>query len=131
MNTNKHENSVSSTKCDKSVKEKFSEWENILVGRDIHSIRNQIYNMIFDSAIFQCINESRKYAAKDEKGDIKQNKMLHYFINQSFFKTQLLAIRNLTDKEMCTGKRSVYSLYRLVQDVKKDIQNLDHQFETS
>jgi hypothetical protein len=104
----------------KLFKEKFKEWENILVGEDRHSIRNQIYEMMFDSVFFQCINESRKYAAKDDKGDIKQNKIIHYFINQSFFKTQLLSIRNLLDKEMSTGKRSVYSLYRLVQDMKNN-----------
>ena len=46
MNTNKHENLVSSTQFDESPKKKFSEWENILVGSDIHSIRNQIYDMI-------------------------------------------------------------------------------------
>jgi len=120
MNTNKHKYSVSMAQPAKLFKEKFKEWENILVGEDRHSIRNQIYEMMFDSVFFQCINESRKYAAKDDKGDIKQNKIIHYFINQSFFKTQLLSIRNLLDKEMSTGKRSVYSLYRLVQDMKNN-----------
>jgi len=120
MNTNKHKYSVSMAQPVKGLKEKFKEWENMLLGEDKHSIRNKIYDMIWDSAVFQCIDESRKYAAKDDKGDIKQNKMIHYFINQSFFKTQLLSIRNLLDKEMSTGKRSVYSLYRLVQDMKNN-----------
>ena len=96
----------------------------MLLGEDRHSIRNQIYEMMFDSVFFQCINESRKYAAKDDKGDIKQNKMIHYFINQSFFKTQLLSIRKLVDKDfnrvqqnkLCT----VYSLYNLIEDMKKN-----------
>lgn len=108
----------------KGLKEKFKEWEKMLAGKDQHSIRNQIYDMIRDSAVFQCINESRKYAAKDDKGDIKQNKMIHYFINQSFFKTQLLSIRKLVDKDfnrvqqnkLCT----VYSLYNLIEDMKKN-----------
>lgn len=68
-------------------------------GEDRHSIRNQIYEMIKDSAFFQCINESRKYFAQVDKDNIKQNKMLHYFLNQSFFKTQLLSIRRLVDKD--------------------------------
>jgi hypothetical protein len=80
--------------------------------------------MIFDSAIFQCINESRKYAATDNKGDIKQNKMLHYFINQSFFKTQLLSIRRLVDKDFGRVRKdkqyTVYSLYNLIEDLKKN-----------
>jgi len=110
MNTNEHRYS--------DPKEKLQEWENMLVGEDKHSISNQIHRMTLDCAFFQCINESRRYAAKDDKGDIKQNRMLCYFIDQSFFKIQLLSIRNLLDKETSTGKRSVYSLYRLVQDMK-------------
>jgi len=124
MNTNKHKYSVSMAQPAKLFKEKFKEWENILVGEDRHSIRNQIYEMMFDFVFFQCINESRKYAAKDDKGDVKQNKMIHYFINQSFFKTQLLSIRKLVDKDfnrvqqnkLCT----VYSLYNLIEDMKKN-----------
>lgn len=124
MNTNEHNNSVLTIQSDKNSKKKFKEWENILVGKDIHSIRNQIYNMIWDSAVFQCINESRKYSATDNNGKIKQNKMLHYFINQSFFKTQLLLIRRLVDKDfgrVIKGKQyTVYSLYNLIKDLKKN-----------
>ena len=124
MNTNKHENLVSTTQFDESPKKKFSEWKNILVGSDIHTIRNQIYDMVFDSAIFQCINESRKYAAKNDKGNDKINKMLHYFINQSFFKTQLLSIRRLVDKDFNriwqNKSYTVYSLYNLIEDMKKN-----------
>ena len=108
----------------KLFKEKFEEWENMLLGEDKHSIRNQIYDMIRDSAVFQCINESRKYAAKDDKGDIKQNKMIHYFINQSFFKTQMLSIRKLVDKDFNRVQQNkqctVYSLYNLIEDMKKN-----------
>jgi hypothetical protein len=124
MNTNEHENSGLATQSDTLFREKFEEWRDMLLGEDRHSIRNQIYDMMFDSAIFQCINESRKYAAKDDKGDIKQNKMLHYFINQSFFKTQLLSIRKLVDKDfgrIRKGKQyTVCSLYNLIEDLKKN-----------
>jgi len=120
MNTNKHKTAQPT----KESMEKFKEWENMLVGEDIHSIRNQICDMMFDSAIFQCIKESRRYAAKDDKDNIKQNKMLHYFINQSFFKTQLLSIRKLTDKDFNRVQRNkqytVYSLYNLIEDMKKN-----------
>lgn len=124
MNTNEHENSVSMAQPAKGLKEKFEEWKNMLVGKDMHSIRNQIYNMIWDCAFFQCINESRRYAAKDDKGNIKRNGPLHSFINQSFFKTQLLSIRNLTDKDFNRVQKdkpyTVYSLYNLIEDIKKN-----------
>lgn len=124
MDTNNPKNSGSATQCDRSMRAKFQEWENMLLGKDPHSIRNQIYYMIRDSVFFQCVHESREYAAKDDKGDIKQNKMLHYFLNQSFFKTQLLSIRRLVDKDFGrvqkNKKYTVYSLYNLIEDLKKN-----------
>lgn len=131
MNTNKHK----TVQRVRGLKKKLEEWKNTLVGEDMHSIRNQIYNMIWDCAFFQCINESRRYAAKDDKGNIKQNEPLHTFINQSFFKTQLLSIRRLTDK-----RSDVYSLNRLIEDMKKhsgvltrknilDVHNLPYDYE--
>ena len=115
MNTNKHKYSVSIAQPVKDSKEKFEEWKNMLLGEDIHSIRNQICDMIWDCAFFRCINESRRYAAKDNKGNIKLNEPLHSFINQSFFKTQLMSIRRLKDK-----RSDVYSLRRLIKDIKKN-----------
>ena len=71
MNTAKHKTAQSI----KELKAKFEEWENMLVGEDIHSIRKQIYGMIWDTAVFKCINESKKYVDKDNEGKIKQNGM--------------------------------------------------------
>ena len=124
MNTNKHRYSVSMAQPVEDPKEKLQEWENMLTGKDIHSIRNQICDMIWDCAFFRCINESRRYTAKDNKGNIKRNEPLHSFINQSFFKTQLLSIRRLIDKDYCSIERdkqyTVYSLYNLIKDIKKN-----------
>jgi hypothetical protein len=124
MNTNEHKYSVSMAQPVKGLKEKFEEWKNMLLGEDIHSIRNQICDMIRDCAFFRCINESRRYAAKDNKGNIKRNEPLHSFINQSFFKTQLLSIRKLIDKDFNRIQKNkqytVYSLYNLIEDMKKN-----------
>ena len=128
MNTNEHEYLVSTAQSDKGLKEKFGEWKNILVGSDIHSIRNQICEMMWDSAVFQCINESRKCAAQNDKGIDKRNEMLHSFINQSFFKAQLLSIRRLADKDFNRIRQNksytVYSLYNLIEDMKKIVHYL-------
>ena len=101
------------------LKQKFREWEEWLFGDDIHSISHQIHTMIWDSAVFQSINEARKYAPKDDKGEPQLNGTIQGFINECFFQTQLLAIRRLLDKETSKGPRSVVSLYRLVDDVEK------------
>lgn len=103
--------------CD--LKTKFKEWEEWLVGDDINSIRNQISSMIWDSAVFQSIIECRRYATKNEKDEIELNGVVHRFIDKCFFETQALAIRRLLDKNVSNGKRSVISLYRLVDDIEK------------
>jgi len=97
------------------LKQKFKEWEGWLFGDDIHSISHQIHRMIWDSAVFQSINEARKHAPTDEEGKPQLNGMVHEFINICFFKTQALAIRRMLDK-----RSDVVSLYRLIDDMEKN-----------
>lgn len=98
--------------CD--LKAKFKKWEEWLVGDDENSIIRQISSMIWDSAVFQSINECRRYAARNEKDEIELNGVLHRFIDKCFFETQALAIRRLLDK-----RTDVISLRRLVDDIEK------------
>jgi len=99
---------------------KFVQWREWLFGDDTHSIQRQIINMIWDTAVFQSVNEARKYAQTDDEGNPKLNNMVHGFINHCFFQTQALSIRRLLDKEKREGKYSVFSLYRLVYDMKQN-----------
>ena len=98
--------------CD--LKAKFKEWEECLVGDDINSIRNQIYSMIWDSAVFQSIKECRRYAPTNAKVKVELNITVHMFIYRCFFETQALAIRRILDK-----RNDVISLRRLVDDIEK------------
>jgi hypothetical protein len=66
--------------CD--IKIKFKEWREWLIGSDINSISNQIHNMIWDSAVFQSINECRKYAPVNKNGEIELNGVVHQFIRK-------------------------------------------------
>jgi len=97
------------------LKQKFREWEDWLFGDDIHSISHQIHRMIWDSAVFQSINEARKHAPKDQEGKPQLNGMVHEFINICFFKTQALTVRRMLDK-----RTDVVSLYRLIDDMEKN-----------
>jgi hypothetical protein len=99
--------------CD--LKEKFREWEEWLFGDDPNSIRIQIHNMVWDSAVFLSINKARKYAMLDKEGKPELNGMVHRFINRSFFQTQSLAIRKLYDK-----RSDVISLVRILNDMEKN-----------
>jgi len=76
--------------------------------------------MTLDFAVFLSINEARRYAPRDDKGEIEINGLVHQFINKCFFETQATAIRRLLDKETRRGQRSVISLYRLIHDMQQN-----------
>jgi hypothetical protein len=112
--------------CDQ-LKEKFEEWKEWLLGDDVHSIKNQIHTMIWDAAVYQSINEARAYAATDAEGRLELNAMVHHFIDRGFFDLQMMAIRRLIDKESKPGKRSVISLWRLLDDMKRHVSLLTRE----
>lgn len=109
------------------LREKFEEWREWLLGDDIYSIRNQIHSMIWDSAIFQSINEARRYARKDKNGKPELNAAVHQFINKCFFETQAIAIRRLLDRNVACGRRSVVSLFRLLDDMERHVRVLTRE----
>ena len=102
-----------------NLKAKIREWEEWLAGDDANSIRNQIWNMISGFAVFQSINECRKHAPKNDKGEVELNGPVHRFIDRCFFETQAIAIRRLLDRGPSSGKKSVTSLYVLIDDMQK------------
>lgn len=104
--------------CDR-LRDKLDERKDWLLGDDAHSIRNQIHSMIWDSAVYQSINEARKYAATDDAGRTELNAMVHHFIDRCFFATQAMAIRRLLDEGPSSGPKSVYSLRGLLNDMER------------
>ncbi|UCG49068.1 MAG: hypothetical protein JSU94_04650 [Phycisphaerales bacterium] len=103
--------------CD--LKAKLDQWKEWCFGNDVHSVSNQIHNMIRDSAVFQCINEARGHAPKDKNGEPKLNGTVHAFINRCFFQTQAMAIRRLLDR-----RQDVVSLRRLINDIQENCELL-------
>ncbi len=95
-------------------------WLDILSGEDRHSIRNQLSRLIWDAASFRVINEARRYAEQDDKGNPKLSGTVHDIINRGFFEMQASGIRRLLDKETRTGKREVFSLWRVLDDMEKN-----------
>ena len=80
-----------------NFKAKHKIWIQHLCGDDRNSIFAQIYRMIWNAAVFEIINESRRVATVDSEGNKELNGMLHRFIDTCFFESQLMAIRRLTD----------------------------------
>ena len=105
-------------------KEKMEIWKECISGKDQNSIINQLSTMSWNAAVFRVINEARKNAATNEKGEFKLNAMVHNFINNCFFENQITTIRRLTDNYPIYGEMGVYSLVSLLQDMKKNIKLL-------
>jgi len=102
-----------------TLSEKRKEWLNVLLGKDRHSIANQISQMTWDAAAFRVVNEARRLAPQDADGGVQLNGLMHSLLNRAFFASHAAAVRRLTDKASREGRRGVYSLSALLQDMLK------------
>jgi len=98
-------------------------WIQCFSGKDRNSILNQIYQMVWNAAVFKAVNEARRIATVNSKGQTEINGMLHRFIDRCFFDSQFLAIRRLTDAayELSDPKKGISSLVALLADMKANI----------
>lgn len=101
-----------------SLQTKLDEWRDRLEGDDIHSIRRQINNMLWRSAFYRSINESRRFLLDDGKGGKLANGSLHGLINDGYVLMQAAAIRRLVDNASSSGKKGVNSLHGLIRDIR-------------
>lgn len=99
-------------------KVKRESWIQCFSGKDRNSILNQIYQMVWNAAVFKIINEARRVAPVNAKDQTEINGMLHRFMDRCFFDSQLLAIRRLTDSSPFDGPKGVFSLISLLNDMK-------------
>ncbi len=99
---------------------KHDQWIDCLDGEDRNSVSNQLKHMIWNASVFRVINEARRTAPSDEKGDVQLNGMVHGLINENFFASQAAAIRRLTEERWpLKGKNATFSLGRLLKDMGK------------
>ncbi|MFH1655391.1 MAG: hypothetical protein ABH954_02125 [Candidatus Omnitrophota bacterium] len=112
---------------DNVILEKFKSkrklWIRCLSGEDRNAIFKQIYEMVWNAAVFKVINESRGIISLNAKGQREVNGMLHHFIDECFFDSQFLAIRRLTDTayELRHSKKGIFSLISLLKDMKNNV----------
>ena len=106
----------------KQFKAKRDSWIQCFSGKDRNSILNQIYQMVWNAAVFKVINEARRIAQVDAKSQTEINGMLHRFIDRCFFDSQFLAIRRLADSTSpFDGPKGVFSLVSLLNDIKANL----------
>lgn len=104
-----------------SLEEAWAIWSNCLEGEDENSIFQQISIMIWDAVIFRFILESRRSQIEKNPNNPSLNVSFHSFIDRNFFQAQAISIRRLADKSQygLTGKKGIYSLYSLIDDISK------------
>ncbi len=93
-------------------------WKKCIDIEDRNSVFNQIHSMIWNAAVFNVINNARKIAPVDAKGNREINGMIHRFMDRCFFDSQFLSIRRLADPAPIDGDRGVFSLLSLLNDMK-------------
>jgi hypothetical protein len=77
--------------------------------------------MLWQSAFYRCVNESRRYLLDDNQGGKLANGALHELIDKGYFVPHATAVRRLLDKGPKSGPRGVYSLYALLEDIGENI----------
>jgi hypothetical protein len=101
-----------------SLEKAWKNWSDCLNGDDPNSIFQQIWTMIWDTAIFHIIIESRQLQIKKNPQEPEINGALHSFIDRNYFQSQSAYIRRLTDTSSgLTGKKGVYSVVAIINDI--------------
>jgi hypothetical protein len=108
-------------------KERWAKWCKCFDNNEVNSINSQITRMLWDYAIWNLINDSRQYIEKASDGTPLANGVLHNSINKWFFETQMTAIRRLIDEYGIEGKKGVYSLMSVLNDMIKNAKYLTRE----
>jgi len=101
-----------------TLSEKRKEWLNVLLGKDRHSIANQISQMTWDATAFRVVNEARRLAPRDSDGRVQLNGLMHSLLDRAFFASHMAAVRRLADTYPLHGEKGVYSLSALLKDMQ-------------
>src|SRR3972149_9337240 len=101
-----------------AIEDAWHNWIECLKGDDTNSVFNQINLMIWDTAIYRIIYESRKNLINREPRDPKINGALHSFIDRNYADSKSSCIRRLVDKSRgLTGSKGIYSVGAIIQDI--------------
>jgi len=97
--------------------ETWNLWHECLSSKDPNSVFSQISYMLWDTAIFRLIIESRQIQARNHIDIPELNGRIILFIDRNFFEAQVASIRRQTDNYSLYGERGVYSLRALLKDI--------------
>ncbi|MCC6682834.1 MAG: hypothetical protein IT445_18200 [Phycisphaeraceae bacterium] len=106
------------------LKQKLTEWHTWLSGGDANAINEQIHRLLWNTALYRCINESRKYHDKNNRDELIANGSLHEMIDSGYITMHAIGIRRLIEPGTTTGKRGIYSLSGLIIDIQRNAELL-------
>ncbi len=98
-----------------TLEQKLSDWKDRLSGDDAHAISRQINAMLWRSAFYRSVNESRLSLPKDADGETMANGSLHELLHEGYITIHTVLIRRLLDTT-----KGVNSLYKLIHDIENN-----------
>jgi hypothetical protein len=98
-----------------------AQWIKCFDSQDHNSIAHQLADLLYSAAVYDAINQWRMMAPR-EVDQLQVNPMLHHYIDQTFWISQIAGVRKLVDKNPLTpvtgNDKSVYSLVSLIRAMK-------------
>lgn len=102
-------------------REKLSRWKECATGGDVHSVQNQIANLLWDDTVFRTFNEARRLSEETADPSTGLPGTMIELLDKNFMDSQVMAIRRLTDSQYRDPRRVVVSLPTLVAEVKEAV----------
>lgn len=74
--------------------------------------------MFFNDAIYHVVNATRTGSPIHQGRNTEVNPLIHFFMDEGYVTYQSTALRRMIDRSPMVGPKAVYSLYRLIDDMK-------------
>lgn len=111
-------------KCDVADKETLAlyrkcvkDWTEILLGEDVHSIKNQLNEFVFHFALFRCYRKAMDLSYPEESYPEGYNHHLLVLFQNCFLESHIMSIRRFIDDNYHDPNRKVFSLVRICDEI--------------
>ncbi|MCJ7793619.1 hypothetical protein MUP42_01660, partial [Candidatus Bathyarchaeota archaeon] len=102
-------------------REKLKRWKTCLSDeKDCHSIENQLTNLFWDNSVYRTFNEARRLSKETNDPSTGLQGTIIDLLDRNFMDSQAIAIRRLTDVSSRNPDKEVYSLRRLIDEIREN-----------
>lgn len=111
-----------------AFRDKHAEWSACLSGRDRNAIFNQLVDLVYRAIVYRVVLRARQLNYDAHRNELRINGLMHGLLDSCYVDSQVLAIRRLADSSYdISGKRGIYSLWALIDDLRKNVGLLTRQ----